>query len=256
MAHAFRLIAMSWGVKRELPIQLAERFLIIVNSLRRLGPAFRNWNWLETIRAYGEEENGILVPLDENPKQLARAIEHNVNCENDRTYTPDPDSGYFLLAATGEDTISNYLQVSATAANTQSWHRPPFANDADIIFAANGARPSIVCFDTVKSLLLIMAETWEASSGVAFSSGDFDMDLAGKGFKWGWMTYLSPYFANRIEPPTGVILDYRPNGGLFMAATTEVFDRANPVHYDAAQTIRRALDPLNDLPFPLDQPYR
>jgi hypothetical protein len=41
-----------------------------------------------------------------------------------------------------------------------------------------------------------------------------------------------------------------------MAATTEIFDPANPVHYDAAQTIRAALAPLNALPFPLDQPYR
>ena len=254
MADAYHLVESDWGARTATPLELAKRFLVTLDCLRRVGPIFDGWRWMEAIRMPGEEENGHLIPLDQDPCRLARAIERNVNCEDDRTYTADPDRGYFLLAASKDDGEPNYVHACVVAANILSSYILPFANNASICFGANGARPTIVCFDTVKSFLLIMAETWEASSGVAFSSGDFDMDLAGKGFKWGWMTYLSPYFANRIEPPTGVILDYRPNGGLFMAAT--VFDRAKPVHYDAAQTIRRALDPLNDLPFPLDQPYR
>jgi hypothetical protein len=70
------------------------------------------------------------------------------------------------------------------------------------------------------------------------------------------MNYVSPRFARLITPPPAGIVAVRPNGGLFLAATKETFDTRNPAHMAAARAIEAALQPLNSIPYPIDDPYR
>jgi len=51
------------------------------------------------------------------------------------------------------------------------------------------------------------------------------------------MNYVSPRFAPLITPPTTAIVEYQPNGGLFMAATDETFVASNPQHLAVAHDI-------------------
>jgi hypothetical protein len=53
-------------------------------------------------------------------------------------------------------------------------------------------------------------------------------------------------------PPKTAIVEYRPNGGLLMAATDETFITANPRHLAVAHDIEAAIAPLNALPWPPD----
>jgi hypothetical protein len=54
----------------------------------------------------------------------------------------------------------------------------------------------------------------------------------------------------KITPPSTVLSEHLPNGGLLMSATTETFDIDNPAHLKAAQDMAAAMAPLNALPWP------
>lgn len=70
------------------------------------------------------------------------------------------------------------------------------------------------------------------------------------------MIYVCPSLAKLVTPPaTGVIVEHRPNGGLFMAATDEVFDADNAEHVAKARLIRDAVRPVTSLKDPFIVPY-
>ena len=65
-----------------------------------------------------------------------------------------------------------------------------------------------------------------------------------------WISYVSPRFAPLVSPPSTAITEYRPDGGLLMAATDETFQTANPKHLAVAQDILAAVASLNANPWP------
>ena len=71
-----------------------------------------------------------------------------------------------------------------------------------------------------------------------------------------WMSYVSPRFAPLMTLLPSAIVERRPNGGLFLAATRDIFEMANPTHMAVALEIEAALQPLNRIPNPNDAPYR
>ena len=71
----------------------------------------------------------------------------------------------------------------------------------------------------------------------------------------GSMAYLSPRAAKIIERPSGLIAEDRPNGGLFLAATDDIFDISNAAHLAAARQIERVLDIFNDPNVDNSMPY-
>ena len=78
--------------------------------------------------------------------------------------------------------------------------------------------------------------------------------------KIGWimagsMGYLSPRAAKIIERPSGLIAEDRPNGGLFLVATDDIFDISNAAHLAAARQIERVLDIFNDPNVDNSMPY-
>ena len=102
----------------------------------------------------------------------------------------------------------------------------------------------------------MLAETWEATWAEA-APGDMSGHWGTtRAFRAAWMSYVSPRFAPLVTPPPGVIAERCPNGGLFMAATAEMFRTADPRHLGATQSMDAALLPLNRLDYPIDEPYR
>jgi len=71
-----------------------------------------------------------------------------------------------------------------------------------------------------------------------------------KYFREAWIQYLCPWLAEKITPPSTVLVEHLPNGGLLMSATTETFDVDNPKHLAAARDMAAAMAPLNALPWP------
>jgi Immunity protein 52 len=111
--------------------------------------------------------------------------------------------------------------------------------------------PGIVTFPIFRAALLALSESFDVTFCSAYP---YDlMELRTKQhFHFGWMNYISPRFAPMITPPKSAIVEYRPNGALFMAATDETFITVNPRHLAVARDIDAAMAPLYALPWPLD----
>jgi hypothetical protein len=139
-----------------------------------------------------------------------------------------------------------------------SWPYKTYAkNHADLtIRGDNAAKNPLVTFPIFKAAMLILAETWEATWAKAFPNNMVQKtDWDGMKPGWGWIVYVCPHLAKLVTPPPGVIVERRPNGGLFLAATEEVFDADNPQHIAAARLIRDAMRPVTSLEEPFAGPY-
>ena len=116
--------------------------------------------------------------------------------------------------------------------------------------------PSLLRYDLWRAVLLLLAETWEATWVEAAPADMSEHWGTTRAFRAAWMSYVSPRFAHLVTPPAGIVAERRPDGGLFMAATTEMFRTADPRHLAAARAMETALAPLNRLDYPIDEPYR
>lgn len=98
--------------------------------------------------------------------------------------------------------------------------------------------------------LLPIVDAWDPVIAGAKSHPLVQSDEARSYFSLAWMKYLCPWLAEKITPPSTVLAEHLPNGGLLMAATTETFDVDNPMHLAAAQDMATAMAPLDRLPSP------
>ena len=67
-------------------------------------------------------------------------------------------------------------------------------------------------------------------------------------FPISWLSYVGSRQACLITPPMAGLVERRPDGGLLMAATDELFDVNNPAHMTAARAIESAVAPLSLTP--------
>lgn len=112
--------------------------------------------------------------------------------------------------------------------------------------------PSLLTFAVFRCVLLAATKPFGATQGVVWPSDIRERWADTRGISetldLAWMTYVAPRFAHLVVPPD-VVVERRPDGSLFMAATREVFRTANPDHFDAARRIRAALDTYNAVPW-------
>jgi hypothetical protein len=245
----------QWGARISSPEGLALLFLSTIDQLHLVDPHLDGWNW------YNENEylesGGITgtTPLSEVRPRMAEAIKENTRRDYD-TNVPDPALGYRMPAGMYKDTESNYTGLSIN--DGDGWPYKTYSNN-NARFVRYGdvfAKDNFVTFRVYKAIMLILAETWETTWAKAHpdnlvQNADWDGMKPG----WGWMVYVCPHLAKRITPPSEVVVDNRPNGGLFMAATEEVFDAENPRHIASARLIRDAMRPVTDLEQPFLVPY-
>jgi hypothetical protein len=231
-----------WGPRRETPEALAPRFDRLIDRLALIDPVFGNWFWLVRY------ETPILFTLIRD--QLAQRIAAAVTLGDDGE--PEPIFGYRFGTLNTLDTTPQLIDLSNCAG---SW-----IEDKDL--HPNSARlgtdwyvapdPAIVTYRIFKPALLALAESFETSFCAAFPGDLVDLWPTGPKFRFGWVNYVCPRFAPLITPPQTAIVEYRPDGGLLMAATDETFVTSNPQHMAVARDIEAALAPLNALPWPPD----
>jgi hypothetical protein len=230
-----------WGPRRETPEALAAKFDRLIDRLAGIDPIFGNWIWS------GRQAKSIaFATIRPNlVKRIASAV------ARDDYGGPDPDLGYLFGTYNSPTTTPRSMSVavragcrikasyySNTARIQTGWHIEP--------------DPAIVTYPIFKAALLALCECFE----ITFCGANPD-DLtvlwpSEQKFRLSWMSYVSPRFAPLITPPKTAIVEYRPNGGLFMAATDETFITANPQHLAVARDIEAAVAPLNALPWPPD----
>lgn len=230
-----------WGSRQESPQSIATRFLALIDRLAPIDPVFGNW----------------IYPLDPEPigldlirNDMAEVVARHVSRADDGD--PTPIDGYTTCVVNTDHRQPRCLDIYVQA-GAYGYDRPYFFNYASI-GTCYGVTPdsTILTFQIFRPALLALAETFDAiwccayPNDVKFSSNNERLS------RIGWMNYVSPRFAALITPPQSAIVEYRPNGGLLMSATTETFVTGNPQHLAVAREIVASLAPLNALPWPPD----
>jgi hypothetical protein len=226
-----------WGARAETPEVLAQRFICLIDRLAPLHPAFNNWTWV------GRER----VPRAFEPQRdnLPSAIAANVSRSD--WDTPEPHMGYYARVTNtiGKTTPSSLSVATRGGAQYQSCA----ANHG---YITTGWRvepdPSIVTYAVFKPALLAVSEIYDVDWCSAYPDDIMELWPRDQTYRMPWMCYIKPAWAPLLTPPPTAIVEYWPNGALFMAATDETFITANPAHLAVARDIEAALAPLNALP--------
>ncbi|MHB8886094.1 MAG: Imm52 family immunity protein [Methylovirgula sp.] len=236
-----------WGPREESPEQLAARWLKLIERLQQIDPLFAHWYILTTWTESGPDA----VPFDTQVTPLAEKIAANVSTSD--SGEPVPILGYQLFAKnnTLQKRGPRGFEVHMYAGSPSRWTHNWIAIRTDY-----GVVPDsdVVTYRIFKGALLALAETFDASIGLAYPASLTDLRPKDRkpqrGFTLAWMSYVAPRFTHLITPPASAIVERRPDGGLLMAATDETFVTSNPSHLAVAREIEAAAAPFNALPYP------
>jgi hypothetical protein len=230
----------SWGSSTESPAQISERLLRSVEVLREIDPAFQSW-WFTDLVAMAH------VPMEQAHHKIAALVEQGVQTGDDEE--PEPAGGYYALIVNNPEPTPKSVQLRVRAG---ARHEKSFFGNYVVFTSEYGQTPdpAIITYSIYKSVMMAMIGVWNATSSAAFCSDLNEIrQESGRLFAPGWMTYLAPPLLARITPPTGVLCEPTPDGGLLMIAAEETFDPTNPRHMAAAWRISDALAPLTQKEF-------
>jgi Immunity protein 52 len=232
-------IGARWGLRGETPEELAERVRVLIPRLQKIDPILAHWYDAVSIRR--------MVPLDLAPAALARNFAKsavrdgnpslnygfNLYAYNNGSGKWGP-RGFSLKIYAGSDKGVNFASLS-----TDFGFKPD---------------PDVITYEIVKAAALALSETFEAAYCDAFPEDLIYLwPVRGRdieALRPAWINYVSPRFAPLVTPPSTAIVEYQPNGGLFMAAADETFITSNPGHLAVARDIFAAVAPLNADPWP------
>jgi hypothetical protein len=232
-------ITARWRLRVETPEALAERVRILIPRLQKIDPILAHWYDAVSIRR--------IVPLDLTPAALARNFAKSAVRDGNPSlnygfhfyaYNNDSDKmrprAFVLEIHAGSDMSENFASLS-----TNFGFKPD---------------PDVITYEIVKAAALALGESSEAAYCNAFPADLADLwpdrgrDM--EALRLAWINYVSPRFAPLVTPPSTAIVEYQPNGGLFMAAADETFVTSNPHHLAVARDIFAAVAPLNADPWP------
>jgi hypothetical protein len=231
-------IRASWETRTETPDALAARFLRMIDAFKAIDPAFSLWN------CGAKRPKKFELVRQRYAEEVAEGI------SRDDWGEPTPVYGYRFGAITRETPDNRSFVVRCHAGATVD---RPFPNDVIFEnFSMANLEPdaSVVCYRVFRPALLAVVDAWSPVRAGAYSYRLIRSYAGDLYFPPVWIQYLCPWLAQKITPPSSVIAETLPNGGLLMTATTETFDVDNPAHLAAAQDMAAAMAPLNELPWP------
>ena len=228
----------NWEGRAETPDELAARFLRMIDSFEEIDPVFSLWTSgrkrprkFETIRDRYAEEIAAGVTTDDWGESV-------------------PSDGYWFSARTRDTPNNRSFAVRCKAGSVLKYS---FTNHVTLTTSSLAdPRPDadVVSYRVFRAALLAIVDAWEPVRAGAYSQQLIQLYASDSFFPAAWIQYLCPWLAEKITPPSTVLSEYLPNGGLLMSATTETFDVDNPAHLKAAQDMAAAMAPLDLLPWP------
>ena len=238
-SEIFTIVA-DWGRRAEPPESLAARLIAMIEGFRLLHPEFEQW--LQT------DEHKEVVPFDSQlDTQVRRIIGHMSRRPSGELV---PEAGVTLVLASDVGPLSDEFLVTMSIGADNDFHDNVLTFGSNMFAAPD---PELVGYDVFRGALLAMAESFEVTHALAYPD-----DLShlwpspGKrqtSIQLAWMSYVAPRFAPLVTPPPTAIVEYRPDGGLFMAATDETFRTANPAHLAVARDMKAAVARYNAVPW-------
>ena len=227
----------SWEARAETPDELAARFLRMINSLKEIDPAFSLWTCGK------KRPKKFELVRDRYAEEIAAGLSRSDWGE------PTPIYGYSFAAVTRDVPRERYFVVTCHAGGTVD---TPFPNAVTLTTSSFKLRPdpNVVNYRVFRPALLAIVAAWNPVRAGAYSQQLIQLNESASRFPAAWIQYLCPWLAEKITPPSTVLSEHLPNGGLLMSATTETFDINNPAHLKAAQDMAAAMAPLDLLPWP------
>ena len=228
----------DWEGRAETPDELAARFLRMIASFEEIDPVFGLWTSgrkrprkFETIRDRYAEEIAAGVTTDDWGESV-------------------PSDGYWFSARTRDTPNSRSFAVRCKAGSVLKYSFTNHVTLSTSSLADPQPDADVVSYRVFRPALLAIVDAWEPVRAGAYSQQLIQRYAGDSFFPGAWIQYLSPWLAEKITPPSTVLSEHLPNGGLLMTATTETFDVDNPAHLKAAQDMAAAMAPLDLLPWP------
>ncbi len=231
-------IRAGWEARAETPDELAARFLRMIDALKKIDPVFSLWTC------------GGMRSLDFEKIRDRYAEEIAAGLSRSDWGEPTPVYGYWFAATTRDVPQERYFVVRCHAGGTVKESFPKSIILETSSLANLKPDPSVVSYRVFRPALLAIVDVWNPAHAGAYSQQLIEKYGGDSYFSAAWIQYLSPWLAEKITPPSTVLAEHLPNGGLLMSATTETFDIDNPAHLAAAQDMAAAMAPLNALPWP------
>ena len=243
-----------WGARLEDAQACAERLAMMLSALARLHPAFARWNEQGYSRAAANRPFCAMPP---------RVDEFTRIFEKSYLSPGGPSDGFALSAWNGQDPPHG-VSISVFVGSDSKYMI--FPNHPRINLPQyEPANADLINIGVLKPALLAFAAAWNPDCADISPWAYFERWLRAEPWndeqrkanrpdryipliRAGWMTYLCPDYARRINPPRGIEVEPVPGGGALLIATREVFTPGNPLHDAAADTIQDALLPLQNLP--------
>jgi Immunity protein 52 len=213
-----------------------------LEGLAEVHPRFARWNKKARLRAAANKAFCTMPPkIEELDEIFAKGRRYK-----DVPPEPWPQMGYSVSAWNGRDGLCGVSW--SLDAGCFGLHLP---EPNDIFMQLGSAQPGNEDFinaTVLKRSLMVIARAWEPDWGVVETWAYKGRSKDAAGFPlhpWGgWITYLAPHYTSRIAPPTEVISERVPGGGLLLLASEEPFTVQNPAHVAAADAIQRVLAPV------------
>ena len=220
--------------------EVAKRALMLFDALTPLHPIFGSLHWIES-PVFREDVEPTVTPFDVIRRDMVSAILRGTGKDDDGM--PDAKFEGFsgILRTTNRAPSPSTVAVSFTAGGRACLARTSLTTDRRI-----AADPTLLTFEVMRGATLALCEPFQATSCFAFPDNLRPYWDLNQRCKLGAMIYLGPEAAAMITPPVSAIVEHRPNGGLFMAATRDTFDAENPRHLAVARDINDAIRPYND----------
>lgn len=236
-------ISLFWEGRAETPKELAVRWLKLIARFQTIDPIFAHWYVWPDIRHP--------LPFYTDVATLIEKIAADVATSDTGKPLPGLGCQFFTRNNMASKRGPRSFQIDMFAGRSVDYPLNRISLHTDY-----GAAPDsdLITYRIFRSALFALAETFEATIGLACSSSLADLwpqDWEPRqGLPLAWISYIAPRFASLITPPASAVVERRPDGGLLMAATDETFDTANPKHLAVARDIEAAAAPFNALPYP------
>jgi hypothetical protein len=231
-------IRAGWEARAETPDELAARFLRMIDALKKIDPVFSLWTC------------GGMRSLDFEKIRDRYAEEIAAGLSRSDWGEPTPVYGYWFAATTRDVPRERYFAVRCHAGGTVKESFPNSIILETSSLANLKPDPSVVSYRVFRPALLAIVDVWNPAHAGAYSQQLIEKYGGDSYFSAAWIQYLCPWLAEKITPPSTVLAEHLPNGGLLMSATTETFDVDNAAHHKAAQDMAAAMAPLDLLPWP------
>ncbi len=227
----------SWEARAETLDELAARFLRMIDAFKEIDPVFSLW-------ICGRKR---LVEFEKVRDRFAEEIAAGLARSD--WGEPTPVYGYWFAAVTRDTPQDRSFVIRCNAGQTVP---ESFPNAVTLTTSSPklGPDPYVVGYRVFRPALLAMVDAWDPVHAGAYSQQLIERYGGDSYFSAPWIQYLNPWLAEKITPPSSVLAEHLPNGGLLMTATTETFDVDNPAHMAAARDMAAAMAPLERLPSP------